>query len=64
MIKIKGGNLDIDFNKVKGMAWEPGKCPWGPEHRCAVKNISICDYFAGIESPDIVLCQFDNKVNK
>jgi hypothetical protein len=58
MQKIKGANLDIDLSKVTGMAWEPGTCPWGPEHRCAVKNTSICDNFGGIEAPDNIICNY------
>ena len=38
--------MDIDFSPS---TWEHGECPWGKEHKCAVKNISICDYFEGIE---------------
>jgi hypothetical protein len=41
MHKITGANMDIDLSKVPGMAWEPGTCPWGPEHKCAVKNINL-----------------------
>jgi len=58
MQKINGANIDIDFSKVTGMSWEPGECPWGPEHKCAIKNISICDYFGGIEAPDTVICNY------
>jgi hypothetical protein len=57
-IKIPGGNIDIDFSKTEGMSWEPGTCPWGPEHKCAVKNTSMCDYFEGVEAPDIILCSY------
>ena len=35
--KIKGANMDIDFSSAE---WEQGKCPWGPKHKCAVKNVS------------------------
>jgi hypothetical protein len=58
--KIPGGNIDIDFSKVNGMVWEPGECPWGPEHKCAVKNTSMCDYFEGVEAPDIILCSYNS----
>jgi hypothetical protein len=44
---IPGGNADIDVNG--GTSWKQGKCPWtkedGKEHKCAVKNVSICDHF-------------------
>lgn len=53
--KIEGANMDIDFSRAN---WKQGKCPWGPEHKCAVKNISICDYFEGIEKFDKVLCNY------
>jgi hypothetical protein len=58
MQKIKGANIDIDFSKVAFMDWEPGTCPWGPEHKCAVKNTSICDYFDGVEAPDTIICKY------
>lgn len=50
--------MDIDFSSVPGMDWQPGKCPWGPEHQCAVKNTSICKYFEGIEKLDTVICSY------
>jgi hypothetical protein len=53
--------MDIDFSRVEGMSWEPGTCPKGEGNKCAVKNVSICDHFAGIEYPDVVLCKFENK---
>jgi hypothetical protein len=56
--KIKGANMDIDFSQTPEMDWEAGECPWGTNHKCAVKNISICKYFAGIEYPDVVLCKY------
>ena len=31
------------------------------QHRCAVKNISICPYFCGIEYLDTVLCCYPNE---
>lgn len=61
MKKIKGANMDIDFSKVPGMVWEPGECPWGKEHKCAVKNVSICKYFAGVKYPDVLLCKYREK---
>jgi len=64
MRKIEGANMDIDFSSVPGMDWQPGKCPWGPEHKCAVKNTSICEYFEGIEKLDVVLCSYPKKTRK
>lgn len=63
-IKISGANMDIDFTKTPNMTWEPGTCPWGPEHKCAVKNTSVCDYFNGIEDPDIVLCSYNINIER
>ena len=56
--KLKGANMDIDFSIV---AWGDSVCPWNvaentDEHKCAVKNISICKYFCGIQLLDSVLC--------
>ncbi len=59
--KIGGANMDIDFSPA---SWEQGECPWGPKHKCAVKGISICDYFEGIEKLDTVLCSYPNQVDK
>jgi hypothetical protein len=56
--KIGGANMDIDFSPAK---WKQGKCPWGKDHKCAVKNTSICDYFEGIEKYDNVLCSYPVK---
>lgn len=60
--KLKGANMDIDLATPKGsIAWEQDACPWNAEegsteHQCAVKNISICQYFRGVEAPDTLLC--------
>jgi hypothetical protein len=62
--KLKGANMDIDLiSDKKDIHWEQDKCPWNMrentnEHKCAVKNISICKYFKGIEYPDIVVCGY------
>lgn len=58
MRKIKGANMDIDFSEVEGMNWKPGECLWGKGHKCAVKNVSICKYFEGIEKEDTLLCSY------
>lgn len=61
--KIKtviGSNMDIDFsNKSFGGS----VCPWNEaentnEHKCAVKNTSICKYFCGIKFLDSVMCSY------
>jgi len=53
--------MDIDFAPAQ---WKQGECPWGQKHKCAVKNISICKYFEGIEKLDTVLCSYPGKINK
>jgi hypothetical protein len=58
--KIPGANMDIDFSPAN---WKQGKCPWSPKHKCAVKNISTCDYFEGIEKDDKVLCSYPQENN-
>lgn len=51
--RLKGANMDIDLATPKGeIVWEQDGCPWNQaehtnEHKCAVKNISICQYFRG-----------------
>ena len=65
--KFGGANMDIDLTAEKGQInWEQDQCPWNAEeksniHKCAVKNISICKYFYGIEYLDYVLCSYPNK---
>ena len=60
--KLKGANMDIDLATPKDMIpWEQDTCPWNEaektnEHKCAVKNISICRYFCGVEYLDTLLC--------
>jgi hypothetical protein len=65
--KLSGANMDIDLttneNKID---WKQEKCPWNEkdktnEHKCAIKNISICPYFCGVEYLDKVLCCYPNK---
>jgi hypothetical protein len=63
MRELRGGNLDIDLIPKKDLAWKRDVCPWSEAehstaHRCAVKDTSICHYFKGIRSPDIVLCAY------
>ncbi len=60
--KLKGANMDIDLASPAGqIAWQQDGCPWNQAeatnvHRCAVKNISICPYFCGVEFLDTLLC--------
>ena len=55
--------MDIDFSNPN---FGDSKCPWNidentNEHKCAVKNISICKYFCGIQLLDSVLCSYPNE---
>ncbi len=60
--KLHGANMDIDLATPPDMiAWEQDHCPWNAAentkvHLCAVKNISICQYFCGVEYLDTLLC--------
>ena len=61
--ELKGANMDIDLLSNPKITWEQDKCPWNEtegtsEHKCAVKNISICKFFCGIKKPDVVLCSY------
>mgnify|MGYP006300544617 CR=1 FL=1 len=64
--KLSGANMDIDLaTPGDAIEWEQDTCPWNAAegtdaHRCAVKNISICPYFCGIEYLDTVLCSYPN----
>ncbi len=58
--QLRGGNLDIDFSCAD---FGDSRCPWNEaehtgEHRCAVKNTSICPYFCGVRYLDSVLCSY------
>ena len=61
--ELKGGNMDIDLFPNSNISWGMDKCPWNEhentnEHKCAVKNISICKYFRGIKKSDVVFCAY------
>ena len=64
--KLKGANMDIDLTSDKSdIDWKQEICPWNKEkntkeHKCAIKNISICKYFCGIEYLDTILCSYPN----
>lgn len=58
--KLMGSNMDIDFSNPQ---FGDSVCPWNQSehtevHKCAVKNISICKYFCGIQLLDSVLCSY------
>ena len=65
--RLKGANMDIDLASPAGqIAWQQDQCPWNlaestGAHKCAVKNISICPYFCGVEYLDTLLCCFPNR---
>jgi hypothetical protein len=62
--KLKGANMDIDLATPEGtISWNQDICPWNQaeqtvEHKCAVKNVSICRYFRGVEYLDTLLCGY------
>jgi hypothetical protein len=62
--KLDGANMDIDLvTPADQIVWKQDVCPWNVDeetsmHRCAVKNVSICPYFCGIEYQDYVLCSY------
>ena len=64
MNKLAGANMDIDLaTPANQISWRQAKCPWNAregddQHHCAVKNVSICQYFCGVEYPDTLLCCF------
>jgi len=64
--KLKGANMDIDLASLQGsIEWTQDGCPWNQAegtdgHKCAVKNVSICPYFCGVEYLDTLLCCYPN----
>ena len=67
--ELKGANMDIDLLPNQKITWEQDTCPWNEaentkEHKCAVKDISICKHFRGIKKPDIVLCAYSHESKK
>jgi len=62
--RLAGANMDIDLATPPGtIAWRQDPCPWNEaertvEHRCAVKGVSICRYFRGVEPLDTLLCAY------
>ena len=59
--------MDIDLATDKNdISWKQDRCPWNEiegtiKHKCAVKNISICKYFCGIEYLDNLLCCYPDE---
>jgi hypothetical protein len=67
MNKLTGANMDIDLaTPASQIAWHQARCPWNAaentvQHRCAVKNISLCPYFCGVEYLDTLLCCYPDQ---
>lgn len=65
--KLSGANMDIDLTTPAGdIPWKQDACPWNAAeqtdaHRCAVKNVSICPYFCGMEYLDVILCCYPHE---
>ena len=60
--ELAGANMDIDLVS-DSVDWNQDVCPWNEaentkEHKCAVKDTSICRYFCGIRYLDSVLCSY------
>lgn len=62
--KLIGANMDIDmFTPIMDASWKQDRCPWNESenmvvHKCAVKSVSICPYFCGVEFMDTLLCSY------
>jgi hypothetical protein len=64
--KLKGANMDIDLASAGSVAWQQEQCPWNETegtdaHKCALKNVSICPYFCGVEYLDTLLCCYPDE---
>lgn len=65
--KLKGANMDIDLaSPQESIAWQQDACPWNASenataHKCAVKNVSLCPYFCGVEYVDTLLCSYPHE---
>jgi len=68
--RLNGANMDIDLATPAGqIAWQQEPCPWNAAeavevvnvHRCAIKNVSICPYFCGVEYLDVLLCCYPDE---
>lgn len=65
--RLDGANMDIDLTSPEDqIVWKQDVCPWNAaedssEHKCAVKNLSICPYFCGIEYQDYVMCCYPDE---
>jgi len=67
-VRIGGADIDVNLISQNKVGWKQGECPWNKredtdKHRCAEKNISICEYFCGIEPWDTVICSYPEKID-
>jgi len=59
--------MDIDLaTPPENISWQQDRCPWNEAegtyiHKCAVKNVSVCPYFCGVEYIDTLLCCYPNE---
>ena len=59
--------MDVDLvSSDDQIGWIRDPCPWitaedTTKHICAVKAVSICPYFTGIEYLDKVLCCYPHE---
>ncbi len=66
--RLQGANMDIDLTTNNNdISWSQDQCPWNKkdntkQHKCAIKNVSICPYFRGVEYLDTVLCSYPKKL--
>ncbi len=65
--ELDGGNMEIDLFPKPGLQWEPDGCPLNAaegtlEHKCAVKDISICEYFRRVKPLDTILCTYPKSI--
>ncbi len=65
--RLNGANMDIALATLPGaLSWSQDPCPWNEaegtkKHRCAVKDVSICRYFCGIDYQDTLLCCYPHE---
>lgn len=66
ILKFMGTNMDIDLTTNNDdITWDQDLNPWNKSgdtniHKCAIKKLSICKYFCGIEYLDKVLRSYPN----
>lgn len=59
--------MDIDLaSPQESIAWQQAGCPRNKAEetdvqKCAVKNVSMCRYFCGVEYLDTLLCSYPNE---